>query len=531
MTSHDDTARWKLYHAIGWGLLAAVVTSHALAGFPMGRGLGFFVGIALVLGVVGFDVVRTRTFDPIQVASALGAMVLAGFVVRFTTYDDIALVTGDHQAFLSFVNDLIATGSILSWGTYTDSPFVVIELSSWKVVLGVAVLDVRLVSLTTVSLLPLLLATALYAPTGNTRAGLFATLLATPFVLFTRGAALAETEFLVLLWFALMLLLLLRSMRSAGVRSYALLLGVAGTSTLLHPFYAFVFAAVIAGTAVLRIVATRRPFDRTNAVLVAMGLVAGILVTVRALLTVQAVFAVSIVTGLDLLRGGNLLQQILSPSGGLAQSIQIAEPTGDTWYSRLPYARYLQVFMVLPTAAVGWVGLALRRRATDRAVLVVAMSIVLLALVGTLLVVESNLGYRTYYFAGTAAVLVTALAFGRLRDGVGSVGRGGTALRVVAAALLAAMVAYLFVFALVGPTSPVGNNVDAVLGGGRGAVTVEEFESRAALIERVPEVSDVFLPEFEEANMDVIVAPRESSQTCEDANRVWDSGVIAACRG
>lgn len=530
--------RWKGLHAVGWGLLALIVLNYVRSGFPLQRGELFFLGITIVWTIIALDVLVTRQFELSQLLSGGGLVLLVSFVLRYTTYDDIAIVTGDHQAFLSFVNELTSTGSIGTWGTYTVSPLLPIELGFWKLVLGIGVIDVRLVSVTVASLLPFLLAAAIYSATGNARVEMFTLLLSTPFVLFIRGAALAETEFLVLLWFALLLLLLLRSMLAADVRIYGLLLLVAGSAIFLHPFYAFVFATVIVGSATIRTVAVQRSNEPINVSLYILGITTGVLVAHQSLLTVQGFFAVSVITEFDFLEGGNLLHQILSPSGGLANSIQIASSSGDAWYSHIPYVRFLQVFMIVPLAAIGWFGLVIRRRTSDMALVFISTAMVLLALAGTVLVLNSNLGYRTYYFAGIAGVMTTALAMGRVRDFVGSIMSDREsheesyvpAFRLLVNVLLVAALVSMSIYTISGPTSPVGNNVDPILGGDRFAITMNEFDSRSGLVERLPDVSNRYLSEFSENDIDVWYSPSNNSITCKDTNRMWDGQVIVACR-
>lgn len=529
----------KTWHLLGWSVFNLILIGYILRDFPIQRGLWFFLGIGLAATIVITDAIVSDEVTQFQFVSTSCLVLLLGFVLRWTMYDRIAVVTGDHWAFLSFATQTVSNGvTPQGMGTYSSAPFLILNYAINHLLTGIDLINIKLTTIVTASLLPLLVGSVLYAATYEKRFFILGIELSAPFVLFTRGAALVEGEFLVLLWFCSILLLIGRLLQRDSWRLRLLLLILLGLSPLVHPFYALVFLLIVGGIMILSEFFQGRGWSKlsTNRSLASVILAAGVVILFFVFFTSILKKAVLIGTTFDISGSvTSIVTNIFSPTGSVGRSIGANDGGGS---GTGVIIKFLQVFLVMGLAGYGGLHALFKREKIHEMLLFMSIPIFSLGAFATLLSFKSNVGFRVYYFIGFAGILLASIGVVSQFDSEYDLSRvvdvSHTGARYFIIALL---IVYTMIFWTLGPISILGNNVDPRLGGERAALTTQEFEELRHLDRRAPAGpyedsrpitrNYIHKPSIGTLERSRIVNAAQCSKVY--SNKVWAGGSIIAC--
>ncbi|WP_435146419.1 hypothetical protein [Halobaculum sp. P14] len=471
--------------------LAVTATRFGLAGAPVPRPLYVFAGFGaaatlLLAAVLTGDLTRGDRWAVILVALTAGAFVrLSGF---------ISVVTSgiDHYLWMRRVEAIVATGSIPGGDMYSTAAAYFVFQALGRELLALQPFGSRFLVIFVASITPLVVfcvSTALY---DDVRVALASVVVASAHFLLFRTSALLEPESLAIFVFCSVVFLLGKYIQG-GDRRFLVLLGVLGCATV---FIHFMYALVIAGTAVgvVTVVTAyhevERPDGFPNLAAALKATVATFVAAVAVILTSRGRrLAVAIFgsgfdnstdsgvssgytdrnagggsgsTGGGSAEGSGNLPKFLPENDVVGRSIG-----AGSWGGPVGMLLTFSPMAVLGVfGGLGAVLSALRRRKGDVVLLALAVTVVGPTVLLVSLDLMFNIGYRLYYFVGVVLALFAAVLLAEV--GRREFDRNRSVTVVVLTLFLC--------FSVVGPMSPLGNNVDPRFGGTDWRFTEAEVE-------------------------------------------------------
>lgn len=471
-------------------VLACVSVAHIVAGISADRPWFLFAGVGTSLTLLLIVVyipgsINRRTLTGITTVGLLNALFL-----RLSGFYIVAISGIDHGRWVMRVQRQIQAGGIIGNDMYASAPFYLLELGISQLILGLDPFQTRFVTILIATLLPVAIGLFTYRITENCCVSLTAFLLAVPHMLFLRTSALLEAESMAILWSVITLYVLVKYIQTDDRRFYGLFVAFAVLAVFLHFLYATVIFGIAVGTQVLLYVSRKTPglgspLERHHVRRLSVAnLVAGVFIPLWILLsTYGGVARDTLRSGFDRSRESSgteptntkstpssekptpSSETTSSSSDSLFDLVDVFIPSSSTvgrsigagtWSTLFDLlGAFTPLLALLGLGGVGGVITLRRRRGFDIVLLSGGITIATAAIVGVTVRLKFDLGFRLYYFLAVFLVMFAAIGIAQLMR---FDGRAKRALRV--------SVVLLFVsYAVLGPMSPLGNNVDPRFGG------------------------------------------------------------------
>lgn len=445
-------------------------------------------GIALVIAAFSEQLSPRKTLQYVISGLYTALLVRIGpfLVIPYSGTDHVGLYRLIRQTLVSGVYP--ANGGLYQYATHYPIGSTVIGAVS-----GLHPPSLRFASLIVAATFPWLLAALIYKTGEGGRAAILAGILGSYFPLLLRTSALIEAEYMALLYFLVILFLVDLILRAPTRRNVFLLMVMLATSVLVHFFYSLAILGIITISVVVHAILTGQ--SRVNLRIVGVLLVGGVIILTRILWSGYAGTAVIIAVGPAAAAAsgsGSLLASFIPMSGAAGASTGVA---GEQSLLML-ILKFAPILLPLLLAAIG--GLSMLRRKRSNPISAVGVGVIVATIGLTIVSGSSGNQFRAYYFVGLLATGFGGIGASVLYD------RGG---RPAVQKVVAVVLVVLFsTTAVVGPATPLGNNVDPQFGGTSFAFP-QDLES-VSLVEEY----------------------RDLSRTCDiSQNKIIDIGEHAKC--
>lgn len=528
-------------------LLGLTAVAFTLDGSPTPRPWYLFVATAAVFTLLAVGIAAERSRSTLLAGAYVA--VLCGFFLRASPFVRVVSSGLDYGRWLSYAERFLETGSLGTGDMYAASPLYVLDVVVGNWVVGGPMYAARFYTVTVSALLPLLVGLLAHRLTGRAEAGYLSVILSASGALFFRTSALLESESLALCWFVLGVYLFVRALETPDRRYLGAFLFVAATMVMVHFFYGVVLCATVAGTLVLWYLVHRTDLVRLPRIPHGFRLnlavaAVGVATTSWILWSVYAHTAVATLESATTVQSSASPFAFLIPSSGVTgESIGAVEGAaasgGDAGgESSLASSLLVRLYPVVILSAVAAVGalFAYRDSVRGHVALVVAAVVGAMTVVATFVGLDYDLGFRMYYFGVVFAIVFASLAL--------AVGLRSERWRDARPVVVAAMVVFVFSYALVSPVTPIGNNIDPKLGGSSWTLTDTEheqlrqlqlrFERGGPIESALSQTHDYFLPDVESSGSPATDAdPLYIADVgCESGNasQVSDTGAYSICQ-
>lgn len=482
------------------GRVAGVWVVNALAGLTLVLHPDLYPRSWFMFGVValpGITIVIAVFSEQLSPRKAL-QYAIPGFytalLVRIGPFLVIPYSGGDQVKLYDIIGRTLTTGKYPVFDNlYAYATHYPISSTIIASVTGLHPPSLRFTSIIIAATFPWMLAALIYKAGEGGRAVIFTGILGSYFPLLLRTSPLLEAEYLAMSYFLIVLFLFYLVLRAPTRRNVFLLMIMLASSVLVHFFYSLAIFGIFTIAFVVHAILSGQ--NRVNPHIVGALLISGAIILTRILWSGYAGTSVTMAVGpaVAAAKGsGSLLASFIPMSGTAAAGTG----TGGGQSLFMLVFKFTPVLVPLLLAAIGGLSMLYRKRSNP--IVAVGVAVVVSTIGLAILSGPTGKQFRAYYFVGMLAVGFGGVGASILYDA----GRWPVLQKVVAIVLIVA----ISVVAVIGPATPVGNDVDPQFGGTSFAIPQDP------------------------ASISMVVPFRGLSRSCDQiGNKPIDTGGYAKC--
>lgn len=428
-----------------------------------------------------------------EIILCLLSVIIIGVCLRISGYLVVISSGLDYGRWIARAALFISEGAISGNDMYAASPLYLLELTISKQILGISVFSTRFITILASSGILLFVYSLTRLATNSAKVGVLSSILILSQPFYLRTASLLESESLAIPLFALTVLLFLKLESSSDTRFLCIYGLILFSIISLHFFYATITILVLSLSHILLAGYKHLTNDdlrdlNQSGFLITLG--ALVALPVWMLWSVYAHTAViTLVSVLSIPEPTSLISIFLPSGGEVGASTVDSSSTGSPINTIL---KLMPVVLLFASAGLGGVFTLVNRKLATVGLLVLSTLLVLLTFGALVAGFDYNLEYRLYYFLGLLACSFSAIImYAAIENTTNHIGP-------VICILL------ILIMSLLGPVSPLGNNVDPMLGGSSWAITESDYtqlesmnkwsgEGESATV-RIPQYHSFFAP-------------------------------------
>lgn len=518
--------RFKTLLAVTWALIATSSFGLLFTENSFPRPVWFFILIGISTVIASSSIFYINKCSKKDTVATLVTLLTIGIWLRLSGFINLLASGGDHQRWLESATIYISQNRVVGEGMYSASPLYILDIALTKVLLGFSIFSTKEISIlaSCITLLFLFVSTRLI--TKSNSISLFAVTFGIPQPLFLRTASLIEAEHMALIWFSMLLVVLYMWLNQSRVDFKYLIFAILISSVWLHFFYSLVivlftvFVLFIHRIVPREIIFKRRRIGSKSQLMV-VALSATLYLVYHILWSVWGPNAVGVLASfLRIELPSNIISILIPTSGTAAQSVGNSGNTSTM--SQLLSVTPLMILALLSLIGIVYV-LYHQEFVLFLPPFLTLGSFTVVALIATF---AYRLQFRLYYFDIVVSISLCAVGMCAILNLL----TRHPKLQVVL------LVCIIGPYAILGPVSTFGNNVDTPLGtSGEWSTTSSNYQQVDRLDQYISEETGIV---ENTTDFNIHSLPGKKSEdphfsliqrSCERNSNIWTSGRYNLC--